>query len=181
MISLETQWSRMRASMIDCVHFVALIALWQGIHWAHLEKWPTKLMMQSFPLQDVCTSVLKSSPTRSQRCHATVNVLSKPTVCPAHWSTPAHMSWPLCGFALRSTPWARRSAISSWYIAWLLRNGLPLQHHFHLRGFKFLGVSESRADMAHLYIDVGPVSGGPGWAGYCLGRYGGCKPISVVR
>jgi len=60
---------------------------------------------------------------------------------------------------------ARRSAVSPPYMFLLLRNGLPPQRHVLLGGFCFLGVSECRADVAHLCVVQGPASRRLGTAG----------------
>jgi len=54
-----------------------------GIQWAHLEKWSMKITMQSFPFKAVGTSVMKSTPTRSQWPRATGSGFNKPTTVQA--------------------------------------------------------------------------------------------------
>ena len=100
-ISPGTPWSCMMASQNTCANSAASMVLVQCIQWARLEKWSTKVTMQSFPLKDVGTSVMKSTPTSSQQPRATGSGFNMLTTFPAHWLTHAHMSQP---FVLSCTP-----------------------------------------------------------------------------
>lgn len=90
--SQGTPRSLVRASNYNRANSVTLMLIVLCIQHAHLKKWSTNVKLQSFPLKDAGTWVIKSTLIRSQRHCATGGGIDKPTTIPFSWLTCAHVS-----------------------------------------------------------------------------------------